>query len=43
MSHEDAAEGDAAATVPLLDQTDLAELMADPYLAVPANELPLAP
>ena len=42
MSHEDAAEGDAAATVPLLDQTDLAELAADPYLKVPVTELPPA-
>ena len=40
MSVEDAAEGDAAGTVPVLDQADLAELLADPYLAVPFNELP---
>jgi hypothetical protein len=42
MSHEDAAEGDAAATVPVLDQADLAELAADPYLKVPVTELPPA-
>jgi serine protease AprX len=40
MSHEDAAEGDAAAEVPALDATTLAELMADPDLAVPAGLLP---
>jgi serine protease AprX len=40
MSHEDAAEGDAAAAIPPLDATDLADLLADPYLAVPTSELP---
>jgi serine protease AprX len=40
MSHEDAAEGDAAAAVPGLDAVDLADLLADPFLAVPSTELP---
>jgi serine protease AprX len=40
VSHEDAAEGDEAVAVPALDSADLAELMADPYLAVPAGLLP---
>ena len=40
MSYEDAAEGDAAAEVPALDAATLAELMADPDLAVPAGLLP---
>jgi serine protease AprX len=40
MSHEDAAEGDAAGEVPALDPITLAELLADPDLAVPDGLLP---
>jgi serine protease AprX len=40
MSHEDAAEGDAAAAVPALDAAALADLLADPFLAVPSGVLP---
>jgi hypothetical protein len=37
MSVEDAAEGDATAPPPLMDAAALAELQADPDLALPSS------
>jgi hypothetical protein len=43
MSVEDAAEGDATGAPPLMDAAALAELEADPDLALPVAELTTIP
>jgi serine protease AprX len=43
MSAEDAAEGDASAPAPAMDATDLAEIQADPDLALPADQVAADP